>query len=39
MVRGDVPDDGSALDGLADLTVAEAIYRSAETGCWEEVAR
>ncbi len=37
MVRGEEPPDNSAQDGLATVVVAEAVYRSAETGNWEEV--
>lgn len=37
MVAGDAPPDTSARDGLATLLVAEAVYRSAESGSWEEV--
>lgn len=37
MVRGKAPSDGTAEDGLATLLVAEAIYRSAETGASERV--
>lgn len=36
MVRGEEPPDGSARDGLASLIVAEAVYRSSESGAWEE---
>lgn len=36
MVRGEAPPDGSARDGLASVLVAEAIYRSAAAGGWEE---
>lgn len=37
MVRGEDPPDSSARDGLASILVAEAIYRSAVSGDWEEV--
>jgi len=37
MLRGDQPLDTSARDGLATLLIAEAIYRSANSGQWEEV--
>lgn len=37
MLAGEEPHDSSALDGLVTLLVCEAIYRSAETGTWEEV--
>lgn len=37
MVRGDAPPDGSAADGVASLRVAEAIYRAAASGAWEDV--
>ena len=37
MVCGEEPPDNSARDGLATGVVAEAAYRSAETGGWEEV--
>ena len=37
MLRGEVPADTSARDGLATLLVSEAIYRSAESKNWEEV--
>jgi myo-inositol 2-dehydrogenase/D-chiro-inositol 1-dehydrogenase len=39
MLRGEEPGDTSAQDGLATLLVSEAIYRSAESGIWEEVRR
>lgn len=39
MLRGEEPPDNSAHDGLATILVAEAAYRSAESGTWEEVAR
>ncbi|MGH2557530.1 MAG: Gfo/Idh/MocA family protein, partial [Thermomicrobiales bacterium] len=39
MVRGEAPLDSSAHDGLAALLVAEAIYRSAAAGDWEQVDR
>ena len=39
MVRGDVPVDTSARDGLAAALVAEAIYRSAASGGWTQVER
>lgn len=38
MLRGEAPDDGSALDGLASVEVAEAVYRSAAAGAWVRVA-
>lgn len=37
-VRGRLPDDGTALDGLATVATAEAIYRAAESGREEAVA-
>ena len=37
MVQGKAPPDDSARDGLATILVAEAIYRSNESGKWEEV--
>jgi predicted dehydrogenase len=37
MLQGDAPPDGSAKDGLASVLAAEAAYRSAATGQWEEV--
>jgi predicted dehydrogenase len=37
MVAGQEPPDTSAADGLATLLVCEAVYRSAESGAWEEV--
>lgn len=37
MMRGEAPLDTSAQDGLASLLVAEAIYRSADSGTWTEV--
>ncbi len=37
MVAGQEPPDTSAADGLATLLVCEAVYRSAESGVWEEV--
>ncbi len=37
MLQGIEPPDHSADDGLAAVLVAEAIYRSAETGQWEPV--
>lgn len=39
MLRGEAPHDGSDRDGLAAIQVIEAVYRSAETGQWQEVAR
>jgi len=38
MLRGDEPPDLSSRDGLVAVQVAEAIYRSADSGEWEEVA-
>lgn len=37
MLRGEMPDDGSARDGLASVLVAEALYRTAGSGRWEAV--
>ncbi|MDQ7859675.1 MAG: Gfo/Idh/MocA family oxidoreductase [Armatimonadota bacterium] len=37
MLRGDAPPDDSARAGLVSVLVAEAIYRSAASGCWEVV--
>lgn len=37
MVRGEAPPDSSARDGLASVLVAEAIYRSAAAGDWEDI--
>ncbi|MDR7419097.1 MAG: Gfo/Idh/MocA family oxidoreductase [Armatimonadota bacterium] len=37
MLRGDAPPDDSARAGLVSILVAEAIYRSAASGCWEAV--
>lgn len=37
MVGGEEPPDSTAWDGLATVLVAEAIYRSAESGNWEAV--
>ncbi len=37
MVRGHIPPDTSAYDGLAAALTVEAIYYSAEHGNWEEV--
>lgn len=37
MLRGEVPPDDSGRAGLASVLVAEAIYRSASSGRWEEV--
>jgi predicted dehydrogenase len=37
MLLGNAPPDNSAEDGLASVLVAEAVYRSAESGQWEEV--
>jgi predicted dehydrogenase len=37
MIRGDKAHDGSHLDGLAAVQIAEAIYASAEKGAWEAV--
>lgn len=39
MIRGDAPIDASALDGVASLRVAEAIYRAAATSQWTTVQR
>jgi predicted dehydrogenase len=39
MLRGDDPPDNTAHDGLMAVQVVEAVYRSAETGTWEEVAQ
>jgi predicted dehydrogenase len=39
MVRGEAPPDGSARAGLHAALVAEAIYRSAASGHWEDVER
>ena len=39
MLRGAAPVDSSAVDGLVSVLVAEAIYRSAQNGAWEEVER
>jgi myo-inositol 2-dehydrogenase/D-chiro-inositol 1-dehydrogenase len=36
-LRGAVPDDRSAYDGLVAVGVVEAVYRSAESGRWEAV--
>jgi predicted dehydrogenase len=38
MLAGAEPYDGSAEAGLASVLVAEALYRSAETGGWQTVA-
>jgi predicted dehydrogenase len=37
MLTGKAPHDGSDLDGLAAVQVAEAIYRSEEKGDWADV--
>jgi predicted dehydrogenase len=37
MLLGKEPHDGSDLDGLASVQIAEAIYLSAEKGEWQEV--
>lgn len=37
MLAGEAPDDGSAEAGLSSIRVAEAVYRSAASGAWEEV--
>jgi len=37
MLRGEAPPDDSARAGLASVLVAEAIYRSAALGRWEDV--
>ena len=37
MLSGDAPHDGSDRDGLTSVLVAEAVYRAARTGDWEEV--
>lgn len=37
MLAGQASPDTSAQDGLATLLVSEAIYRSSESGNWEEV--
>jgi myo-inositol 2-dehydrogenase/D-chiro-inositol 1-dehydrogenase len=37
MIRGESPVDSSAEDGIASLLVAEAIYRSAQSGDWTPV--
>jgi predicted dehydrogenase len=39
MLSGAAPGDNSARDGLAAVLVAEAIYRSAQSGSWEVVER
>jgi predicted dehydrogenase len=39
MLRGEAPPDHSGLAGLASVLVAEAIYRSAASGHWEDVER
>lgn len=39
MVQRKAPDDGTASAGLSAVLVAEAIYRSAETGQWEEISQ
>lgn len=39
MLRGEVPPDDSGRAGLASVLVAEAIYRSAASGRWEDVER
>ena len=37
MLSGAAPPDDSARDGLVSLLVAEAVYRAAEHGGWQEV--
>lgn len=37
MLRGQEVPDSSARDGLASVLIVEAVYRSAESGRWEEV--
>jgi len=37
MLSGAAPPDDSARDGLISLLVAEAVYRAAEHGGWQEV--
>lgn len=39
MLQKKAPDDGSAKAGLISVSVAEAIYRSAESGQWEEISQ
>lgn len=39
MLRREAPPDDSGRAGLAAALVAEAIYRSAASGCWEDVER
>ncbi|MDR7548800.1 MAG: Gfo/Idh/MocA family oxidoreductase [Armatimonadota bacterium] len=39
MLRGEAPPDDSALAGLVAVLVAEAVYRSAASGRWEDVER
>jgi predicted dehydrogenase len=39
MLAGTAPADSSAVDGLVSILVAEAIYRSAQSGTWEVVER
>jgi predicted dehydrogenase len=39
MLQKEAPDDGSAKAGLDSVLVAEAIYRSAESGRWEEISQ
>jgi predicted dehydrogenase len=37
MLSGDAPPDNSAQAGLTSIQVCEAVYRSAESGQWEEI--
>jgi myo-inositol 2-dehydrogenase/D-chiro-inositol 1-dehydrogenase len=39
MVQNKAPDDGSEKAGLISVLVVEAIYRSAESGQWEEISQ
>lgn len=39
MLQNEAPDDGSASAGLSTILVAEAVYRSAESGQWQEVSQ
>lgn len=39
MLLGVAEPDDSAEDGLASIRVAEAVYRAAQSGTWEEVVR
>lgn len=39
MLQKKIPNDGSAKAGLISVQVAEAIYRSAESGQWEEISQ